>query len=63
MLCINYDALAIWNPAFQKKSRSLLDESYSGSVLGDQDPEHIIRFVPCVLGETGGMLRTYDTMY
>lgn len=27
----------------------LLDESYSGSVLGDQDPEHIIRFVPCVL--------------
>ena len=63
-LCsINDDALVIWNPAFQKRagvsekelaqarlrSLILLDESYSGSVLGDQDPEHIIRFVPCVL--------------
>jgi hypothetical protein len=63
-LCnINDDALVIWNPAFQKRAgvsekelaharlRSLifLDESYGGSVLGDQDSEHIIRFVPCVL--------------
>jgi hypothetical protein len=31
------------------RSLVLLDESYSGSVLGDQDPEQTIRFVPCVL--------------
>jgi hypothetical protein len=27
----------------------LLDESYGGSVLQDQDLDHVVRFVPCVL--------------
>ena len=27
----------------------LLDESYSGIFLQDHDPEHVVRFVPCVL--------------
>jgi hypothetical protein len=27
----------------------LLDESHSGLVLQDHDPEHVVRFVPCVL--------------
>ena len=53
----------VWNRAFQKRagvsekelaqarltSLLLLDESYGGSVLQDQDPEHVVRFVPCVL--------------
>jgi hypothetical protein len=57
------DALVVWNRAFQKRagvsekelaqarltSLILLDESYGGSVLQDQDPEHVVRFVPCVL--------------
>ena len=63
-LCsIKDDALVVWNRAFQKRagvsekelaqarltSLLLLDESYGGSVLQDQDPEHVVRFVPCVL--------------
>jgi hypothetical protein len=60
---IEDDALVIWNPAFQKRagvsekelaqarltSLILLDESYSGIFLQDRDPEHVVRFVPCVL--------------
>jgi hypothetical protein len=60
---IKDDALVIWNPAFQKRagvsekelaqarltSLILLDESYSGIFLQDHDPEHVVRFVPCVL--------------
>jgi hypothetical protein len=63
-LCsIEDDTLVVWNRAFQKRvgvsekelaqarltSLILLDESYGGSVLKDQDPEHMVRFVPCVL--------------
>jgi hypothetical protein len=63
-LCsIRDDALLAWNWAFQKRagvsekelaqarltSLLLLDESYGGSVLQDQDPDHVVRFVPCVL--------------
>jgi hypothetical protein len=63
-LCsIQDDALVIWNRAFQKRvgvseedlaqtrltSLILLDESYGGSVLQDQDLDHVVRFVPCVL--------------
>src|SRR6202035_279007 len=60
---IQDDALVIWNRAFQKRvgvsekdlaqtrlrSLILLDESYGGSVLQDQDLDHVVRFVPCVL--------------
>jgi hypothetical protein len=62
---IRDDALLVWNRAFQKRagvsekelaqarltSLLRLDESYGGSVLQDQDqdPEHLARFVPCVL--------------
>ena len=52
-----------WNRAFQKRAGVsdiklaearltlliLLDESYSGLALQRHDPEHVIRFVPCVL--------------
>jgi hypothetical protein len=55
--------LVFWNQAFQKRagfsaielaqarltSLILLDESYSGIFLQDHDPEHVVRFVPCVL--------------
>jgi hypothetical protein len=57
------DVLVFWNQAFQKRagfsaielaqarltSLILLDESYSGIFLKDHDPEHVVRFVPCVL--------------
>jgi hypothetical protein len=57
------DSLVFWNQAFQKRaeisdielaqarltSLILLDESYSGIFLQDHDPEHVVRFVPCVL--------------
>jgi PAS domain-containing protein len=63
-LCsIKDDVLVVWNRAFQKRagvsekelaqarltSLLLLDEGYGGSVLQGQDPEHVVRFVPCVL--------------
>src|SRR3984893_13463952 len=63
-LCsIKDDALVVWNRAFQKRagvsekelaqarltSLLLLDESYGGSVPRDHNPEHVVRFVPCVL--------------
>jgi len=57
------DVLVFWNQAFQKRtgfseielaqarlnSLILLDESYSGIFLQAHDPEHVVRFVPCVL--------------
>jgi PAS domain-containing protein len=60
---LNDDALVFWNQAFQKRagfseielaqarltSLILLDESYSGLVLQDHDPEQVVQFVPCVL--------------
>jgi hypothetical protein len=59
---LNDDALVFWNQAFQKRagfseielaqarltSLILLDESYSGLVLQDHDPEQVVQFVPCV---------------
>ena len=60
---ITDDALLVWNRAFQERagvsekelaqvgltSLILLDESYGDSVLQDRDPDHVVRFVPCVL--------------
>ena len=57
------NALVFWNQAFQRRagfseielaqarltSLILLDESYSALVLQDHNPEHVVRFVPCVL--------------
>src|ERR1700719_339876 len=63
-LCsIQDNAFVVWNRAFQKRagvsetelaqtrltSLILLDESYCGSVLQDQNLDHVVRFVPCVL--------------
>jgi hypothetical protein len=63
-LCnIEDNKLVIWNELFQKasglseeeltqaslSSLILLDETYSGLVLKNDHPEHVVRFVPCVL--------------
>jgi hypothetical protein len=63
-LCsIKDNAFVVWNQTFQRRtglsdvelaqarlsSLILLDESYSGLVLENHDPEHAVQFVPCVL--------------
>jgi hypothetical protein len=63
-LCsIERNALLAWNRTFQAMSELrndelaqtplssliLLDQSYGGLVLENQDSEHVIQFVPCVL--------------
>ena len=75
------DSLVFWNQAFQQRagisdveltqarlaSLILLDEGYSGLALEDNDPERVVRFVPCVLKRsltnewvTGRALRRKD---
>jgi len=63
-LCsVKDDALVVWNRAFQKRagvsekeltqarltSLILFDEATGDLVMQDQDPAHVVRFVPCVL--------------
>ena len=63
-LCsIKDNAFVVWNQTFQRRtglsdvelaqarlsSLILLDESYSGLVLENHDPEHVVQFIPCVL--------------
>lgn len=63
-LCsIKDNAFVVWNQIFQRRtglsdvelaqarlsSLIFLDESYSGLVLENHDPEHVVQFVPCVL--------------
>jgi hypothetical protein len=60
---VERDALLAWNTTFQAMSELsddelaqtqlssliLLDQSYSGLVLEEPDPGHVVQFVPCVL--------------
>src|SRR3984893_19377753 len=59
----NDNTFVVWDQTFQRRtglsdvelsqarfsSLIFLDESYSGLVLENHDPEHVVQFVPCVL--------------